>query len=97
MSQTFQDLYREKLREIQRLWLDYVREILDRQAGNYPRLQVSKDLGQPANIDSEPGTLTLGYSDDGFPRLPISLDIDKLNKRNACALLRKYLAENYCE
>lgn len=84
--QTFEDRYREKLRELQRLWLDYNREIRSRQSGSYPQVP-----NEHTNTSSG-----LRFSEDGFPMLPAELDCDSLNKKDLAELLRLYLGKNYC-
>lgn len=95
MYETFQERHREKLKEIKRLWMDYIREVLDRKSGAFAG--PAKDNitnGNPSGT-GDSSALKLGCSDEGYPRLPIGIDIDKLKKTPGCALLRNYLAQNY--
>lgn len=80
----FDDEHEGKAREIRRVWLDYVRNILEEKEGG-PTPIVNADAA------------VLLTSQDGFPIFPDDFSVDKLKKKQGEKLLREYFKKNYGE
>lgn len=70
---------------MKRLWLEYVRDILDKKNGVRPK----------TNVPKKPD-LSLRFSDNGFPLLPEGLNPETIGKKSGVRLLREYLKEHHC-
>lgn len=69
---------------MQRLWLEYVRDITNARNGSTPMVNV------PGQQD-----LSITHDECGYPLLPASLQVEKLTKKVGARLLREYFKEHY--
>jgi hypothetical protein len=85
-TQTFVEIQSEKVLEIKRVLLDYVKTI---------RQSLEFVDGRPSN--PPPIDDGLKMTDDGYPVLPISIELEHLNKASLVIILRTYLNTHYSE
>uniref|UniRef100_A0A8H8CGH6 Uncharacterized protein n=1 Tax=Psilocybe cubensis TaxID=181762 RepID=A0A8H8CGH6_PSICU len=77
---SFEETYPKQAHEIQRLMIEYVRNVIDKSQGR-------EMIAAQEN--------TLGSSDDGFPIIGPSWNKEKLGKADASKLYREYLSKHY--
>jgi len=85
-AQSFVEIHSEKVQEIKRLLMDYVKTI---------RQSLEIVGGRPSN--TLPNDTEIKITDDGYPVLPSNLELDYLNKTSLIIILRTYLNAHYSE
>lgn len=85
-GQSFADLHRDKINEIKRNLMDYVKGI---------RQAVQDSAGRPSS--PPPNNIEVSITDNGYPVLPSCLHQDNLSKGILTQILRAYLNAHYSE